>query len=215
MTRSLGEVAVDRVLAEGRKDLVAVATARAQAGLDAAHAGLELSSIELTTLAPPVALASDFDAVQSEYIGAETKRKDAEAYAQAIVPQAQAQADAALQAARGAADAALAQAKGDADAFHALAREYAANPVLVRERLYREAVDRALGAAGSVRWVPPPAGARYSGFRILLSPPAAGAPIATSSSSLTPPPVPAAPVAPLPQLPRDPREPGYGDDDEH
>ena len=37
-------------------------------GLDDSHSGLELSSLELTRLAPPAALASDFDAVQSAFI---------------------------------------------------------------------------------------------------------------------------------------------------
>ncbi len=68
MVRSLGEMGVDRVLSDGRKNLIATATRRAQAGLDAAHSGLELSSLELTRLAPPAALAADFDAVQSAFI---------------------------------------------------------------------------------------------------------------------------------------------------
>ena len=33
-------------------------------------------------------------------------------------------------------------------------REYKANRVVVRERLYRDAVERALGGAGKIRWVP-------------------------------------------------------------
>ena len=86
MVRSLGEMGVDRVLSDGRKNLIATATRRAQAGLDAAHSGLELSSLELTRLAPPPALASDFDAVQSAFIGAETQKKDAQAFAETRHP---------------------------------------------------------------------------------------------------------------------------------
>jgi membrane protease subunit HflK len=171
MVRSIGEMGVDRALSDGRKDLVAMATRRAQAGLDAAHSGLELSSLELTRLAPPAALARDFDAVQSAYIEAETTRKDALGFAASIIPSAQAGADARLQTARGTADTELAQAHGDADAFLALDREYRASPAVVRERLYRDAVERAIGSAGSVRWIPPPSGGKYSGFRITLSSP--------------------------------------------
>jgi membrane protease subunit HflK len=192
MTQSLGEMAVDNVLAEGRKDLVARATKRAQAGLDAAHAGLELSSLELTTLLPPAALAYEFDAVQSAFIGAETRRNEAQAYAQSIVPEAQAQANQIVQAARGAVDAEMAVANGDAQAFQALAREYGANPAVVRERLYRDAVEKALSTAGSVRWVPPPSGGKYSGFRITLTPPFAGPPVQPSTPVTSPPYVPPA-----------------------
>jgi modulator of FtsH protease HflK len=168
MVRSLGEMGIDQVLSDGRKTLIATATRRAQEGLNAAHSGLELASLELTALAPPQALAKDFDAVQSAFIGAETSKKDAQAYAERTIPQAQAGADAAVQSARGGADAALARARGESDAFLALDREYKANPAVVRERLYRDGVERALGDAGKTQWVPPPIGGSYHGFRIRI-----------------------------------------------
>jgi membrane protease subunit HflK len=170
MVRSIGEMGVDRVLADGRKSLIATTLRRAQSGLDAAHSGLELSSLEITRLAPPKALAPDFDAVQSAFIGAETKRRNAQSFAEAAIPQARARADAAVQQARGAAASDLARARGESNAFLALAREYRANPGVVRERLYRDAVEAAIGRAGKVRWVPPPGGGKYSGFRITLGP---------------------------------------------
>lgn len=162
MMRSLGEIAVDRVLADGRKVLIATATRRAQMGLDKAHSGIELSSLELTLLAPPRALARDFEEVQSAFIDAETKRKNAQAFAQRVVPKAQAETDSTLQAARAGAAIELANAKGEADAFLALEDEYAANRSVVGERLYRDAVERALTTA-EVRWVPPSEGGRNSG----------------------------------------------------
>jgi membrane protease subunit HflK len=174
MVRSLGEMGVDRVLADGRKSLIATATSRAQTGLDAAHSGLELSSLELTRLAPPLAVAAAFDAVQSAFIEAETRRKEAQAFAETVIPQAQATADMLTQSAKGVAGAALAAARGEAEAFRVLDREYRGNPAVIRERLYRDAVERAIGAAGSVRWVPPPSGGRYNGFRITLTPSLAG-----------------------------------------
>jgi modulator of FtsH protease HflK len=174
MVRSLGEMGIDRVLSDGRKELVATATKRAQAGLDAAHSGLELSSLELVRLAPPDSLTPDFNSVQSAYIGAETSRKTAQAFAANAIPQAQAEADTAVQAARAAAESDLAAAQGAAEAFGALVREYEADPAVVRERLYRDAVDRALGAAADIRWLPPPIGGGYHGMRVSISPFAAG-----------------------------------------
>ena len=168
MVRSLGEMGIDRVLSDGRKSLIATAARRAQEGLDAAHSGLELSSLELTALAPPEALAKEFDAVQSAFIGAETSKKEAQAFAEKAIPQAQAETDRALQSARGGADAALARARGDSQAFLVLDREYKVNPAVVRERLYRDAVERAIGGAGKIQWVPPPIGGGYHGFRIRI-----------------------------------------------
>jgi membrane protease subunit HflK len=167
MVRSLGEMDVDRVLSDGRKTLITTATRRAQEGLDAAGSGLELASLELTLLAPPAALASEFAAVQSAFIGAETQKKEAQAFAERIVPQAKADADSVVQAAQAAAATDLSQAKGDAEAFVLLARAYHADPEVVRERMYRDAVERAIGAA-NVRWVPPPEGGTYHGLRVTV-----------------------------------------------
>jgi membrane protease subunit HflK len=168
MVRSLGEMTVDRVLADGRKNLVAKAMRRAQDGLNASSSGLELSSLELTGLGPPLALASDFDAVQSAYISAETSKKTAQAYAERVLPNADSESNNALQSARGDADTALSKARGEAATFVALAKEYRVNPVVVRERLYRDALERAIQSAGSIRWVPPPIGGSYHGFRITI-----------------------------------------------
>ena len=173
MIRSLGEMGVDRVLSDGRKDLIALATRRAQTGLDASHSGLELSSLELTHLAPPSALAGDFDAVQSAFIESQTVQNQAQAFAQSAIPKAQAEADAAIQSAHAEADSELATARGDANAFRALEREYRSNPAVIRERLYRDAIEKAIGSA-AVKWVPPPVGGNYHGFRLSISPPLAG-----------------------------------------
>jgi membrane protease subunit HflK len=172
VVRSLGEMEVDRVLSDGRKNLVAIATRRVQEGLDAAHAGLELSSLEFTRLSPPQDLATDFSAVQSAFITAETMKKDAQTFAEGVVPRASAEADAGVQSARASASADVAVANGQSQAFKALDKEYRANPAVARERLYRDAVEAALRSA-NVRWVPPPVGGKYNGFRISL-PPAGG-----------------------------------------
>jgi membrane protease subunit HflK len=192
MVRSLGEMGVDRVLSDGRKDLVDTAMRRAQAGLDAVHSGLELTSLELTRLSPPLVLARDFDAVQSAYIGAETSKKEAQAFAESAIPQAQADTDSKLQSARAAAASDLAVAHGDAQAFGALDREYRANAVVVRERLYRDSVERAIASAGKVRWVPPPFGGSYRGLHITVNAGNAG-PNLRSNSAASPPVVPPAP----------------------
>jgi membrane protease subunit HflK len=168
MVRSIGEMGVDHVLSDGRTDLIKTATRRAQAGLDAAHSGLELTSLELTRLLPPVALRTDFEAVQSAVIGATTAQKQAQEFAQRAVPQAQADADAAIQQANGEASTARARAAGDVEAFRKLDSEYRANPAVMRERLYRDAIDRAFGAS-TVRWIPPPVGGHYEHFRVTVA----------------------------------------------
>ena len=191
MVRSLGEMGVDRVLAEGRKSLVATAMRRTQSGLDAAHSGLELSSLELTMLTPPFSLARDFDAVQSAFISAETRKKEAQAFAQSAIPKAQAEADTLIQSAKAVAAADFSRATGDAEAFLALDREYRTNSAVIRERLYRDSVEKAIGSAAKVQWVPPPpAGGRYQGLRITLQNTQAGQPNPAPQQKVLPTPPP-------------------------
>ncbi|HEY3807254.1 MAG TPA: protease modulator HflK [Kofleriaceae bacterium] len=175
MVRSLGELGVDRVLSDGRKDLIATATRRAQSGLDAARAGIEISALELTRLTPPEALAKDFTAVQSASIEATTHVKQAQAFVARAIPEAHTSADRAVQIARSSAAEDAATAEGDADAFLDLERSYRENPAIVRERLYRDSVEAALGASGDVRWVPPPVGGRYTDFHVSIGAAGAGA----------------------------------------
>jgi membrane protease subunit HflK len=167
MLRTLGEMEVDNVLSDGREELIAAATRRAQDGLDAARSGLELTSINLVGLTPPEELMAAFSSVQSEFITAETNKQYARAYAESAVPEAIAQTETLLQAARATAEADLARARGEAIAFRALAVEHRSNPEVVRERLYRDALDRVL-SVGRVRWLPPPIDGHYQGMRITI-----------------------------------------------
>ena len=101
MVRSLGEMGVDRVLADGRKDLIATATRRAQAGLDAAHSGLELVSLELTAAR---AAARRWRRTSTPCRAPTSRRRPGRRRPtpspRSVIPQAQAEADAAVQAAR-------------------------------------------------------------------------------------------------------------------
>lgn len=168
MMRSLGELGVDRVLSDGRKELIAMASRRAQSGLDAARAGIELSSLELTRLGPPAALSREFDAVQSAAIDATTKLKTAQGFAARAIPEAQSSAERRAREATGDAEIARAHARGETEAFLELEHGYRENRSVMRERLYRDAIERALVGA-EVRWVPPPVGAHYDTFRISVT----------------------------------------------
>ncbi len=173
MVRSLGEMEIDRVLSDGRKELIATARKRAQEGLDAASSGLSITSLEVTALGPPAVLQSYFDEVQSSFIGAETAKKDAQGYAGTAVPKAQADADRQVEEAKARAGDKEAKARGEAAAFLDLEKEYRDNPAVVGERLYRDAIDKALSPA-QLNWIPPPVNGRYEGFRITHSPSNAG-----------------------------------------
>ena len=166
MGRAIGSRAVDAVLTDARADLVDAVMVDAQARLDALDAGLSLVSLELTDLTPPAQVTDDFAAVQSAAIDAETLVQQAREYEASVVPAARGVRGSLSHDAQADAAAVLADARGGADAFRSLALEVRKNPVVVRERLYREGVEQPLKRAGVVRFIPPPAGARYDGFRV-------------------------------------------------
>ena len=169
--RTMGEVEVDSVLSEGRAEFIVKVVQRAQKRLDQAVAGVELVSIEVTDLAPPVQVKEDFDKVQAAFIDMQTQVTEAKRLRELEVPQAQSERDQSLREAEGYATELLAQARGDVAMWKDLYREYRQNPQVVRERLYNEGIENALEEPFR-RFVPPPTDGRAYGkdaFRISVA----------------------------------------------
>ena len=105
--------------------------------------------------------------MQSAFIGAETRKKEAQAFAESAIPQAQAEADAAVQTAT------LRRGFGTR-ARHGRRRRlswrWIANIGRIRQSFASVCTGTRWNAryrsAGKVRWVPPPIGGSYHGFRI-------------------------------------------------
>lgn len=169
--RTAGATGLDELIGAGRQQFSQRVVADAQRRLDRIGAGLEIVSIEYENLFPPEEVAADFDAVQSAYIEAQTHRRDARAYAAAVVPAASAQARQIIADAQAVAIAQTAEARADAASFDLLLPLYLENPELVRQRLYRDRIEDALGSVDRLRFVPAPVADDYRGTRILVSHP--------------------------------------------
>ncbi len=168
---ALGELTVDDVLGEGRTLLVNRLLVGSQERLDQAGVGVALLAVELVELAPALQVVRDFERVQSAYIASETRVKDAQRYREITLPAAEAAGQVAVDRARAQGVERVATARGDAAAFTTLSETWRAAPATVEERLYREAVDRALSAAGTRRYVPPPPPGGYRDLRLSIQAP--------------------------------------------
>jgi modulator of FtsH protease HflK len=168
LVREVGASAVDDVLAGGRQELIDAAASRTQLRLDRVGTGMELVALEVVDLAPPRQVREEFSAVQTAYIGSQTAVQEAREYRAERLPLAESRANRQLQEARAYAAGLLSNAGAEAAAFQALASEYSKNPRVVRERLYREGIERALKDAGELRFIPPPISGRYKGLRLDL-----------------------------------------------
>lgn len=155
LTRTLGETTVDAVLVEGQKQLGAQALARAQARLDQDGPWVRLLALEFTALRPPPQVARDFDAVQSAFVERKTRADQARSYREQALPGAAVDAENQIRAAEADEAARLAEARGAAAAFLAIQAEYRRSPAVVRQRLYREAMEQALAGAGGRILLPP------------------------------------------------------------
>ncbi len=155
LTRTLGETAIDAVLVEGQKQLAAQALGRAQARLDQEGPWVRLLALEFTTLRPPAQVAREFDGVQSAFVERKTKADAARSYREQALPGAAADAQNQIRAAEADEVARLAEARGAAATFLAIQTEYRRSPAVVRQRLYREAMEQALSGAGGRILVPP------------------------------------------------------------
>jgi len=168
MTRSVGEVSVDSVLSEGKKQLSTTVFHRVQRRLDAAGSGMVLISLEFNEIVPPRHVMQDFKAVQNAFIDKETKVKEAMSYKEQEIPRAEADREAMLREADAYAAELLSSARGDADSFRNLVGEYKKNPDVVRERLYREHIEGTLGWSGGAVLIPAPEGRRYEDLRLMI-----------------------------------------------
>jgi membrane protease subunit HflK len=146
---------IDTVLVDGQKQLAAQAIGRAQARLDAEGPWVRLLALEFTALRPPPHVAGDFDAVQSAFVERKTRVDEARSYREQALPQAAADAQGRVRRAEADEAARLALARGAAAEFLAIREEYRRNPAVVRQRLYREAMERALSTVGGRILVPP------------------------------------------------------------
>ena len=167
--REIGARSVDAVLTDGRQELIESIEQLTQSMLTDLNAGVTVRGIELTALNPPHQVRSEFSAVQSADIAAKTKLQEAKEYRATQLPRAESERNTALQKARAETELLLSEARAASSSFNQIMEANRRDPVVFRERLYREGIERVLSDAGQIKFVPPPQQSRYvDGFRISL-----------------------------------------------
>ena len=137
----VGKSTIDFVMFEGRAQISSVTKELLQGIMDEYGSGIYIQKVNLEKSLPPDPVKAAFsDAIKSRedydrYI------KEAEAYANSILPQARGEAARLLQEANAYRDRAIANSEGEAKRFLKLLGEYKKAPAVTRERLYLEAVE--------------------------------------------------------------------------
>ena len=146
----VGKSTIDFVLFEGREQISSITRELLQGIMDDYRSGIYIQKVNLEKSLPPDQVKAAFsDAIKSRedydrYI------KEAEAYANSILPKARGEAARLLQEANAYRDRVIANSEGEAKRFLKLLAEYEKAPDVTRERLYLEAVESVFANSNKV-----------------------------------------------------------------
>jgi membrane protease subunit HflK len=141
---AVGETNIDYTMTEGRVEVQDRVKKQLQALLDLYGTGLLVTEARLLVVDPPQEVQEAFHDVVRAWEDRERLIKEAEGYAEGVVPKARGEAVQMLRAAEAYREQRLIRARGDADRFLRILAEYRKAEAVTRDRLYLEMVDRVL-----------------------------------------------------------------------
>ncbi len=137
----VGKSNIDFVLFEGRAQISSVTRELLQEILDSYTSGIFIQKVNLERSVPPDEVKAAFDDAIKSREDYNRFIKEAEAYANSILPQARGEAARLLQEADAYRDRVIANSEGEAKRFLKLLAEYEKAPDVTRERLYLESLE--------------------------------------------------------------------------
>jgi membrane protease subunit HflK len=149
--------------------LAPVVQAAAQARLDRVRCGLILSALQFKEIHPPRHVRAEFEKAQSARVEKDTRKREAEGFASREIPKAEAERNRLIQEATAQGSGLRARAAAEVSLFTKLHDEYRHNPVLTRQRIYREALQDVMAHVGKRFLLPPRT--RAGDVRIYVSEP--------------------------------------------
>jgi membrane protease subunit HflK len=146
----VGSTEMDQVLTEGRELMASEIKERLQRFLDTYRTGITVTQVNVQSAAAPREVQEAFDDVIRAREDEQRAKNQAEAYANAVVPEARGQAQRIIEDANGYRDEVVARAQGEADRFSKLLIEYHKAPEVTRQRLYLETMQDVLANTSKV-----------------------------------------------------------------
>ncbi|MEP4147150.1 MAG: FtsH protease activity modulator HflK [Halioglobus sp.] len=137
----VGGNSMDLVLTEGRAKIGLDVDDRLQEYLDMYETGILVSKVNVDESKPPTQVQEAFDDVIKAREDEERVKNEAQAYANAVVPEARGSAQRQIEEASAYREEVIANAEGEADRFNKLLAEYEKAPQVTRERLYLDALQ--------------------------------------------------------------------------
>jgi modulator of FtsH protease HflK len=115
-----------------------------QKTLDSYSAGILIQNVQISRINPPAEVMDSFLDVQAARSDSERAQNEAQTYANRVVPEARGRAAKILQDADAYREQAVAEAKGETSRFLQIFEQYKKAPMVTRERMYLETMERIL-----------------------------------------------------------------------
>ncbi|MBB4267225.1 membrane protease subunit HflK [Roseospira visakhapatnamensis] len=150
MREVIGQTPIQVALTEGRQEIEIRTKDMLQSLLDEYKAGIAVRRVQLLKADPPAEVVDAFNDVQRARADRERLRNNAEAYRNAIIPEARGQGEQLLQEAEAYREEIVNRAEGDASRFDAVYQAYSAAKDVTTQRIYLETMEEVLGNVNKV-----------------------------------------------------------------
>ncbi|MFW1678470.1 FtsH protease activity modulator HflK [Pontibacter sp. JAM-7] len=140
----VGSTDMHSILTQGRDALSIQVQARLQQYMNEYNTGLQISKVNIKEAKAPNQVQNAFDDVIKAREDEQRVKNEAESYSNGIIPEARGRAQRMLEEASAYREEVIARAQGDAHRFSALLKEYEKAPVVTRERLYLDSMQKVL-----------------------------------------------------------------------
>jgi membrane protease subunit HflK len=148
--KTIGGSKLDYILTEGRGAIAQQIQERVQALINRYKTGLEVTSVNTQPAKPPEQVKEAFDDAIKAREDKERTENKAQAYANALLPQARGEAARVGADAKAYRDKVVADAEGESARFVAVLREYEKAPDVTRARMYLDTMQKILGQSNKV-----------------------------------------------------------------
>ena len=138
----VGSRSTNDILYQDREAIRAQLTEAIQHSLDEYHTGLAVTGVTIQSVQPPDQVQSAFDDAAKARQDRERAKRDAQAYANELLPRTKAEAERMIDDAKTYSDRVVAQAQGDAERFKEVYAQYSKAPAVIRERMYLETMQQ-------------------------------------------------------------------------
>ncbi|MBV8627997.1 MAG: FtsH protease activity modulator HflK [Paraburkholderia sp.] len=137
----VGTRSMDDILDQDREVIRQQLADSIQHSLDEFHTGLAVTGVTIQGVTPPEPVQAAFDDAAKARQDRERARRDAQAYANDLLPRAQADAARMIDDAKAYSDRVVAQAQGDAERFKQVYDQYSKAPAVIRTRMYLDTMQ--------------------------------------------------------------------------